>query len=1549
MNSTYKVVFNKARGALMVVNEVTSSVQNKGSKTVVAAAATATILAGALFSAPTLAQDYSDHYDNLTLLNHVWDSKGKMDYYASIHDFGSNVSNGRDDLKMVVNQATVDGIRNVQHFADFAKSLKHNETTVQAMLVRGDNPATWKEANISVTVDKDVLGSSFYAAGINNISGVLTLTGKQTMVNVRQNANPGNTDDEYNYLAVGYMSVDFDIGGKTVETNFNADKTFFDIENTAAGQMAMGIVSMGNNKYRSSVNVEGDLDVKVKTADKGTAVGVYNVYSNLNLGSGTTIDKPGHIQMAKNLTVNVVGGNKAFGVAADIGNVVVKGDTHISATATTADKGQKPSINVPANGSYGIYVTSNGHVTLEGNEAVVTAEKALWVTEHTPIWDTTYTTMENGQKVEKEWRPATLNAKVDLHSKTTTLNGKTYVQSGRTLDLQNTINFNGDANLEGKVVGSADVVIANKGVMTLSKDAKNFKTVTFNGGTVENSAKINAEKIVLGEGVQFKDTIPNNITAGHYVFGKDSKYLISDAQLDNDTSDTKTAFSTSDDVMEFAGGTVATIENPNVTKVAVRLKADADATEGNTVKNDGKLVISAGDYDWEEVTVNMAAAENGRFAVSGGKLKTAVFNATQGNAVISDKGTLDIVKLVSNGAFDMKTGSKVTVGTFEGQANGDFTLSGGEMAVNTLNLSNGKLTVASGSTLSTVSGQIFTKALDDNGAGDKVEGLRWDKSLIFNENSTLTLNDKAYNFDYLHSAYTALNSTEKDKKPTLVFTGKLVNKDGGELKDVTVDKLPDNTIVEKVDIKTEVAAGTTEVTVDKNVGGQTIEVGAGGKTLVVSDNKTLTLVGKTDGGELIVFDKKTEGEKKVTASGSTGGLTLGSTTTETKGSVSATIEISANATLTTQKGSFTVDAVKASNAKIEVKSGELTVKDLEVKGATTIAAADDSTTKVTKLTFGAKEGETANKITITGTVDTAEIAVDTNASATIAIGTAGTDSRRGELTIGKGSLKGLTFFLDPTWVSGQEVTDASRLVLDNADASYTLDGNVVVGHNSYVVMGTKNDKEFVDLFSNGTLKWGNGAGETLAAAYIAKPVNVTTGALTVNGTLTTLPTTAATAGSVTFAANSVLVADVSKLGNDAALITAQDFSVDATSKAVVVGLKNGQKFKLALDTDGDATDFWNTESTLVSGNKLIKLGVGTGGTISASLIDADSVYGNLMQGRALANAAMGSSNAYADALLTDATGSISAADIAARFDAAMNTAGAVATFTTAYDRASEFRTAVRSEALSAESNRLWAQAIGGKTKLKGISTGAQSLHVDTDAYGLVIGGDADVNGFTLGAAFTAGTGDSENKAVVVKDDFDFYGLSLYGKTAVGGVDLIADGSMTWVKSDLTMGGLGDVDTDTTTAVYSLGVLAQKTFDLGIDVTPFIGVDVYHVRADGYSNGHGATVKDSDATAVEIPVGVKMSKAFEANGFKLSPNFTFAVIPTLGNRDIDSKVRFADAESTYNFTFADDVKIRSNIGIKADKDNFSFGLNAGYDWGDEERSAAKLMLNAQYRF
>lgn len=48
MNKTFKIVYNRARQGLMVANEITSSVQKKGVKTVVAIAAVA--LCGAAFA-----------------------------------------------------------------------------------------------------------------------------------------------------------------------------------------------------------------------------------------------------------------------------------------------------------------------------------------------------------------------------------------------------------------------------------------------------------------------------------------------------------------------------------------------------------------------------------------------------------------------------------------------------------------------------------------------------------------------------------------------------------------------------------------------------------------------------------------------------------------------------------------------------------------------------------------------------------------------------------------------------------------------------------------------------------------------------------------------------------------------------------------------------------------------------------------------------------------------------------------------------------------------------------------------------------------------------------------------------------------------------------------------------------------------------------------------------------------------------------------------------------------------------------------------------------
>lgn len=1453
------------------------------------------------------------------------------------------------NIKAVINQATIDLIRTQKNFEDFAsfgyaneKYLDDNWTTMSVLMKADGTQTTLKNVSIELEVTSDTFVENLDAVGIYNKHGTLTFEGNETNVVVIQNGtqkNSSNPESDDVLDAIGYIAMDPTPDAKvgTVVTNFNADKTTFNVLTTSPEGMAWGMVSSANDPTRPVVNVAGDLEVHAKA--NGRAYGIYSMYNDWNLNENTNVDNPGSIRVAKNLTVTADSRSSgAYALVSEIGNVTVEGNALIEAAAE-----RKP--------SYGIYATSNGHIILKGDETTVTADHALTIKRHDLV------------ESLGDWMPSKLDTSVSLLSKETTLNGLVSTEEGTRLYVANTLNFNGDADIQGQILADSDVAFNIAAGKTLtfgeSKDsAKNaFKNLTLAGGTFSNASQMTVDGTLTLNGVELinkseegKKTAEIDVTgAGKVVFGNGTKvtnygglhakhykletgslYLEEDDEFT--ISGEKLATTFSEDILELAGGKLSNIGDGASGKAELAL-SEIHLVGKDGSANDGVIMVSNGTYDFDAVTVNIAPQStepaSARLMVTGDNavLNVGTFNATQGSASIADKGTFTVTSLNANGKFelDAQSAKSFTVETFKGAEGGDFKLTGGTMNVTAIDLAAGKLTIGGSSSLVTVSGQIFTNALNADGLNIDAGALKH-SGLVFEEGGTLTLTDGKYNIVYAKNAQSILNTGK------LEFTGTLVDITGDELPNLDLDETPEDVTLGGTDLNASADENGT-VKVDKTVGGKTLVVD-GGTKVEVSQDKTLTLVGGADAsGELISF-KDATGDKTVTASGEKGGVTLGSESDQKAGTLSATVNLTQKATLTAQNGAFTVEAVKAQDANVAVNSAELIVNKLEMSGTSAISSNATGKTKVAELSFG-QDGTT----TVTGAVSADKIVAQGNA--TINIGKTGEDGERGDLTIGEGSIKGLTFFLDPTWVDGQEVTDASRLVLNQT----TLDGNVIVGENSYVVLGTDTDADFVKLFADKTLTWGKGEGKTLAAAYVAKPIDVTAGSLVVDGTLTSAPANEA-AGTVKFAAGSVLVADVTDLTTDKALITGTTFDVDAASKAVIIGqLKNGETYKLT--TVAGAT-FWNTEETLVAGNKLWDFTVNDDGSFTTKLTDAALVYGDLMQGHELANAATEAGNAYGNELLTETEG-LSNAAIAARFDAAMNTAGAAAVFTTAYDRASELRDAVRGEALEGEGNRLWAQVTGGKTKLNGLSSGAQSIHVDTDAYGLVVGGDVALSNGVLGAAFTAGTGDSENDDVGVKDDFDFYGLSVYGKTSVGGIDLLADGSMTFVKSDLTMGGVADVDTDTTTAVYSLGVQAQRTWDYVVAITPFVGMDIYHVRGDGYDNGHGAQVDDAHATAVEFPIGATIAKAFETNGFKLSPNFSFAVVPTVGDRDIDSKVRFAGAESTYNFTFADDVKVRTNLGFAAEKDNFRFGLNAGYDWGNEERSATKLMLNAQYRF
>lgn len=1024
-----------------------------------------------------------------------------------------------------------------------------------------------------------------------------------------------------------------------------------------------------------------------------------------------------------------------------------------------------------------------------------------------------------------------------------------------------------------------------------------IKDITVNGGTLDLVEDARLEfveggKLTFNNGAMF--SVAGNVSGGDLIFN-DGTYLY-EARPENEkelriesgnvTFNGNVALLTG--VSE--DGSDMTLDNADrMTSLAIGPNNSSDG------EPDPNVVFDGGSYTFETASVHAGAL---------------TFTGDAGNV---DLGTLTITAGVTN-------------------------VSGGNVYADKIDVSgSGKLAVNGGS-LHTYTDQIFKEGVGKDGQTVNPEGV---KSGIELSKGTVAFEDQLYNEFYKNNAI----SLAKDGV-SVVFNGQSVGLSGGS---ISIDDVGDqeDVVESQVDVSIDDSNGA-DASIGNSFGVSGIKVDSGVKSVTIggdADGATVTLVGGTDeqGNLKEVIDFADEGGSvKIDNKGT---LALGKDgSVNNKGKLSSAVTVGNSGTLAVNSGKFTVsNATVEAGGTVAVAGGEATFEKLQTSGGTIDVT--DGSASIGNMNLG------SGNTTILGSVTVYTIqAGNQKADSVVNIGSAGDNGRAGKLTIESGSLGGATYFLDPAYGNGIEQGSSLKF------AGNDIDGKLIAGQNSYLVLGSTDDSELLKLFAEGNannLVWGGEEGQIGAAVYVAAPITVKEGGyIYADAGLTTLGDNWSNDKAVYFASNSALVANVTDAEDGKAMITVENsgaVEISENSKAILVGdIRQDVTYKLI--NDDVANKEWG--DNLMAGNGMWDLKMDENGNIKANLQDARQVYGDSMQGADLANAGILGSEAerkYVNDVLTDTSGNLAAA--AARFDAAMNPAGALTAFTTAYDRASDLRRIVREESVKGEGNRLWAQVTGGKTKLDGISSGAQSIKTDTNVYGLAIGGEAQFTNFMLGAAITAGTGKTENDAVDGTDDFEYYGFSLYGKTSVAGFDLLGDVSATWLKSDFTIGGAADVDTDTTTAVYSFGVQGEKKFEMSwADFTPFIGVDVYHVRSDGFDNGHGAKIDDSDATAVEIPIGARLSKSLETTGgFHMEPSFMLAVVPTIADTEIDSKVRFAGAESTYNFTFADDVKIRSNIGLDAVKDNFTFGLRAGYEWGDEERSTMNLQLRAKYAF
>ena len=272
----------------------------------------------------------------------------------------------------------------------------------------------------------------------------------------------------------------------------------------------------------------------------------------------------------------------------------------------------------------------------------------------------------------------------------------------------------------------------------------------------------------------------------------------------------------------------------------------------------------------------------------------------------------------------------------------------------------------------------------------------------------------------------------------------------------------------------------------------------------------------------------------------------------------------------------------------------------------------------------------------------------------------------------------------------------------------------------------------------------------------------------------------------------------------------------------------------------------------------------------------------------------------------------------------------------AYDANAQVTDAIVRHQLSEHAGMgIWADVFYAKNEAKEIYG---DFGYSADIYGGVLGFDYTAAcGGTLGAALTVGTADADSEGGVLSTSLssDFVGLSVYASKDFSGLNVKADLGYIDFSNDFT--GLGDAS-DATTITFGVRGDFTAYQNGAFSVVPHMGLRYTRIDTDAV-----AFNDEQNMNVLEAPIGVKFAGTFEATGWKLVPSYDFTIVPQLGDKEVEA------------FGTAGDITILSGglfnnvLGVEAVKDNMSFGLNASYGFGPDDRANTQINANFRYNF
>ena len=340
MNCNFKVVFSKARGALMVVNEATSSVQAKGTKTVIAAAVAALSLGAGVASAAGVQYDSAEIGSGASLTVTVDGSN------TVLTPSGVVGTKSDDTTGTLTKDDTVTG----------AYTLSGGELIINGTTFGGTVAAdtATKKANGTITLNatnKDAVGTGATYTGLE--------AGTYSTLNLNLNVfNAAATGGTPGSVTIGDDNKNLTLKAGTLTTGTIASSVSGSTNKATAeikgNTLAFGVPAdtVGTNKEPSATNPgsaydfdnAADVQLKVTAADTVT----FNKGTISNAGTmtvsgtnGVTVEKEVSIANTGDLTFTATASTKNVDFNADYiataGRLFIKSDANTISGNITAD------------------------------------------------------------------------------------------------------------------------------------------------------------------------------------------------------------------------------------------------------------------------------------------------------------------------------------------------------------------------------------------------------------------------------------------------------------------------------------------------------------------------------------------------------------------------------------------------------------------------------------------------------------------------------------------------------------------------------------------------------------------------------------------------------------------------------------------------------------------------------------------------------------------------------------------------------------------------------------------------------------------------------------------------------------------------------------------------------------------------------------------------------------------------------------------------------------------------------------------------------------